>query len=163
MMKVLYPGSFDPMTKGHMNIVKQASDMFDKVLVAVMYNPLKKSSFFSLDERMEIVRELYHDISNVSVISASGASVDVALKNDCKVIIRGLRGLSDFDYEMQLAEINRDISNNLVNTICLFASSEYLNVSSSVVRELFLLDKDISKYVSPLVEEKMLVKKSGLR
>ena len=162
MTKVLYPGSFDPMTKGHMNIVKQASDLFDEVIIAVMQNPLKKSGLFTLEERMDIIKELYQKMNNVRVISASGAAVDVALLNECKAIIRGLRSLSDYDYEVQLQQMNKEISNNKVNTICLFADKEYQFVSSSMVKEVLNLDKDISKYVDPIVLDRMLVKKEGL-
>lgn len=162
MTKVLYPGSFDPMTKGHMNIVEQASDLFDEVIIAVMQNPLKKSGLFTLEERMEIIKELYQRMNNVRVISASGAAVDVALFNEYKSIIRGLRSLSDYDYEVQLQQMNKEISNNKVNTICLFADKEYQFVSSSMVKEVLNLDKDISKYVDPIVQERMLVKKRSL-
>lgn len=162
MTKVLYPGSFDPMTKGHMNIVEQASDLFDEVIIAVMQNPLKKSGLFTLEERMEIIKELYQRMNNVKVISGSGAAVDVALLNECKAIIRGLRSLSDYDYEVQLQQMNKEISYNKVNTICLFADKEYQFVSSSMVKEVLNLDKDISRYVDPIVRERMLVKKRSL-
>ena len=124
MSKVLYPGSFDPITKGHINIINQASDLFDEVVIAILVNPSKKLSMFSIDE--------------------------------CKAIIRGLRGLSDYDYEIQLAQINKDISNNKINTICLFADKEYQFISSSMVKEVFNLGKNIDKYVDPIVKEKML-------
>lgn len=159
MTKVLYPGSFDPITKGHMNIVKQASDLFDEVIIAVLQNPLKKSGLFTLEERIEIVKELYKNVSNIKIVSGSGAAVDIALLHGCKAIIRGLRSLSDYDYEVQLQQINKEISDNQINTICLFADKEYQFVSSSVVKELFNLDKDFSRYVDPLVQEKMLIKK----
>ena len=159
MTKVLYPGSFDPITKGHMNIVKQASDLFDEVIIAVLQNPLKKSSLFTLEERIEIIKELYKNVSNIKIVSDSKAAVDIALLHGCKAIIRGLRSLSDYDYEVQLQQINKEISNNQINTICLFADKEYQFVSSSVVKELFNLNKDFSRYVSPLVQEKMLIKK----
>lgn len=162
MTKVLYPGSFDPMTKGHMNIVEQASDLFDEVIIAVMQNPLKKSGLFTLEERMEIIKELYQRMNNVKVISGSGAAVDIALLNQCKAIIRGLRSLSDYDYEVQLQQMNKEISDNKVNTICLFADKEYQFISSSMVKEVLNLDKDISRYVDPIVEERMLVKKRSL-
>ena len=162
MTKVLYPGSFDPITKGHMNIVEQASNLFDEVIIAVMQNPLKKSGLFTLEERMEIIKELYQRINNVRVISACGAAVDVALLHECKAIIRGLRSLSDYDYEVQLQQMNKEISNNKVNTICLFADKEYQFVSSSMVKEVLNLDKDISRYVDPIVQERMLVKKRSL-
>ena len=160
MNKVLYPGSFDPITKGHMNIIEQASDLFDEVVVAVLQNSNKKNSFFTLEERIEIIKELYNKIDNVKVVSGSGAAVDIAVLHECKAIIRGLRGLSDYDYEVQLAQINKDISNNKVNTICLFADKDYQFISSSVVKEVFNLDKDISKYVDNSVKIKML-KKAG--
>lgn len=159
MTKVLYPGSFDPITKGHMNIVKQASDLFDEVIIAVLQNPLKKSGLFTLEERIEIVKELYKNVSNIKIVSGSKAAVDIALLYGCKAIIRGLRSLSDYDYEVQLQQINKEISNNQINTICLFADKDYQFVSSSVVKELFNLDKDFSRYVDPLVQEKMLIKK----
>ncbi|MGM9877806.1 MAG: pantetheine-phosphate adenylyltransferase [Bacilli bacterium] len=162
MTKVLYPGSFDPMTKGHMNIVKQASDLFDEVIIAVIQNPLKKFELFTIEERMEIIKELYQRMNNVKVISASGATVDIALLNECKAIIRGLRSLSDYDYEVQLQQINKELSGNKINTICLFADKEYQFVSSSMVKEVLNLDKDISRYVDPIVQERMLVKKRSL-
>lgn len=157
--KVLYPGSFDPITKGHMNIIDQASKLFDEVIIAVMQNPSKKSGLFTLDERMEIIKQLYEKKNNIQVVLGSGAAVRVALLNECKIIVRGLRGLSDYDYEVQLQQVNKEISNNEVNTICLFADKEYQFVSSSMVKEVFNLDEDISEYVDSLVQEKMLIKK----
>ena len=155
MTRVLYPGSFDPITKGHMNIVEQASELFDEVIIAILQNPLKKSGFFTIEERVAIVKELYQRMNNIRVISGSGAAVDIAILNDCKAIIRGLRSLSDYDYEVQLQQINKEIS----NTICLFADKEYQFVSSSTVKEVLSLDKDISRYVDPLVQERMLTKR----
>ena len=159
MTKVLYPGSFDPMTKGHMNIVEQASKLFDEVIIAVMHNPAKKNAFFSTEERIEIIKELYKNNKNIKVVSASGATVDVAIKHKCNAIVRGLRNLADFDSEMQMQQINKEISNGQINTICLFADKEYQYVSSSMVKEVFNLGKDISSYVDPIVKERMLLKK----
>ena len=159
MSKVLYPGSFDPITKGHMNIVKQASELFDEVVIAVLQNPLKKNGMFTLEERLEMINKIYKKIENVKVVSRTGASVDIAILHECKAIVRGLRSLSDYDYEVQLQQMNKEISNGKVNTVCLFADSEYQFVSSSMVKEVFKLDKDISRYVDPIVKEKMLVKK----
>lgn len=159
MSKVLYPGSFDPITKGHMNIIKQASNLFDEVIVAIMQNPNKKNSFFTIEERLEIINKLYEKIDNVKVVTDSGATVDIATLYECKAIVRGLRGLSDYDYEVQLAEINKDISNGKINTVCLFADKEYQFISSSMVKEVYNLNKDTSKYVDPIVKEKMLVKR----
>ena len=161
MTRVLYPGSFDPITKGHMNIIEQASNLFDEIVVAVMQNPMKKTGLFTLEERFEIIKSLYERMNNIKVISATGAAVDVAMLNECKAIIRGLRSLSDFDYEVQLQQINKEMSNNEVNTMCLFADTEYQFVSSSMVKEVFDLDKDISKYVDQKVYKKMIEKRSN--
>lgn len=159
MTKVLYPGSFDPITNGHMNIILEASKLFDEVIVAVMQNPKKKNSMFSTYERVEMIKELYNNCDNVSVISFEGATVDAALLNNCKAIVRGLRSLTDFDYEIQLEQVNKEISNGEVLTICLFADKEYQYVSSSMVKEVFNLDKDVSKYVPSLVLKKMKAKR----
>ena len=159
MTKVLYPGSFDPITKGHMNIIEQASQLFDEVVVAVLQNPGKGNGLFTIEERVAIIQKLYERMNNVKVVTGNGAAVDVAMLNECKAIIRGLRGLSDYDYEVQLAHINKDISDNQVNTVCLFADSEYQFISSSVVREVWKLDKSVSNYVDPYVEECLTYKK----
>lgn len=161
MTKVLYPGSFDPITKGHMNIIEQASDLFDEVIIAVMQNPSKKNGLFTLEERMEIIKELYKNMNNVRVVSSSGATVDVALLYECKAIVRGLRSFSDYDYEVQLQQMNKDISNNRINTICLFTDREYQFLSSSMVKEVFNLNKDILSYVDPIVEKRMILKKKS--
>ena len=161
MSRVLYPGSFDPITKGHMNIIEQANSLFDEVIVAVLSNPLKKQSLFTLEERLEMIKELYKDSNNIKVISGSGAAVDIAILHECKAIVRGLRSLSDYDYEVQLQQVNKDISNNKVNTVCLFADSEYQFVSSSMVKEVFNLNKDISRYVDNKILEKMINKRSN--
>ena len=158
MTKVLYPGSFDPITKGHMNIIEQASILFDEVVVAVLQNPSKKQSMFTLEERIDIIKSLYERMDNIKVITGNGAAVDIAILNECKAIIRGLRSLSDYDYEVQLQQINKEISKNEVNTVCLFADKDYQFVSSSIVKEVFNLDKDITAYVDPLVKEKMYQK-----
>ena len=158
MKKVLYQGSLDPITKGHMNIIMQASELFDEVVVAILYNPMKKTSFFTIEERLEMISKLYASMNNVKVIAETGAAVDVALLYECKAIVRGLRSLSDYDYEVQLQQINKDISGNQINTICLFADKEFQFVSSSMVKEVFSLGKDINKYVDPMIIEKMLVK-----
>ena len=161
MTRVLYPGRFDPITKGHMNIVSQASELFDEVLIAVMQNPLKKG-LFTIEERVEIINELYEKMNNIKVISGSGAATDIALLYECKAIIRGLRSLSDYDYEVSLRQIYKDTSDNKVNTLFFFADNEYQFVSSSMVKSVFELDKDISKYVEPIVQNKMLIKKRGI-
>lgn len=159
MIKVLYPGSFDPITKGHMNIIEQATHLFDEVVVAVLQNPMKKTHFFSLEERLEILRQLYCSNPKVKLVSSDKPSTDIALLHECKAIIRGLRSISDFEYEIQLAQINKDISDDQINTICLFADARLQTVSSSIVKEVFNLNKSISKYVDPIVEEQMVLKR----
>lgn len=154
-MRVLYPGSFDPITKGHMNIIKQASELFEEVIVAVLVNPNKKNTFFTVKERVDMIDELYKDNPHIKVVSGQIASTDMAIEQDCKAIIRGLRSISDFANEIEMAQINRDISNNQINTVSLFAERTLQNVSSSVVKEVFSLNKDISRYVDPLIKEKM--------
>lgn len=159
MRKVLYPGSFDPITYGHENIVKQALELFDEVIIAVFNNTNKKTNMFTVEERTEMIKEIYKQYSNVKVIIGTGAATDVALINECKAIVRGLRGLSDFEYEIQLSSINKQISNGKINTVCLFSDNNYQFVSSTMVKEVFNLKKDISNYVEPNVEEKMIAKR----
>ena len=159
MTKVLYPGSFDPITLGHMNIIKQAAFLFDEVLIAIMKNPNKSNHFFTMEERYEIVKEIYAYLDNINVIMGEGASVDVALNNDCKAIVRGIRSGKDYGYEVEMNQMNLDISNGRIRTVPLFADSNYQFLSSSMVKEVYGLDKDISKYVHPLVKQKMLEKK----
>ena len=118
--------------------------------------------FADLKEYLEGEKaEIYKNNDKIKVVSGTGAAVDIALLNECKAIIRGLRSLSDYDYEVQLAHINKDISNGEVNTVCLFADSEYQFISSSVVREVWKLDKDVSKYVDPIVEEQLVLKRKN--
>ncbi len=158
MSRVLYPGSFDPITKGHMNIIEQACALFDEVIIAVMNNSSKNDGLFSVAERVEMIRQLYAEYNNVKIVVEEGATVDVALLYKCRAIIRGLRNISDFTYEVEMQQINRELSDNKVNTICLFADRDYQLVSSSMVKEIANLGKDIDKYVSGLVKEKMLIK-----
>lgn len=161
MKRVLYTGSFDPITKGHMNIIAQASDLFDEVVVAVLQNS-KKESFFTIEERVSLIQRLYEKKPNIKVVSGSGAAVDLAKSYDCIAIIRGLRGITDFDYEIQMAGINKEISNQEINTICLFADPNQQYISSSMVKEVFFLGKNISRYVDTIVEEEMK-KKNGFQ
>ena len=154
MIKVLYPGSFDPITYGHINIIEQACNLFDEIFVAVMYNS-SKNTMFSIEERVSLIQELYKNNSKVKVISYAGATIDLALQCNCNAIVRGLRTLSDFEYEIQMSQINKQLSENKINTISLFAEINLENVSSIMVKEILSLDKDISNYVPPLVEKAM--------
>ena len=158
MTKVLYTGSFDPITKGHMSIIDQASSLFEEVVVAVLQNS-KKNPLFTIEERVKLIKTLYNKYNNIKVVSGTGAAVDIALLHECNIILRGLRSLTDFDYEIGLANINKQISNNKINTLCLFADPNYQYISSSVVKEVFNLDKDIDLYVDPIVKDAMVKKK----
>lgn len=158
MSKALYVGSFDPLTKGHMYIIEQSSEIFDEVLVCVMNNSNKKNCFFDVDERLDIIKKIYNGNEKVSVINGSGASADVASCYGCSVIVRGLRNVSDFDYEFQLEKVNKKLSGGKVKTVCLFSSDNLGFVSSSIVRELVRLDKDVSDYVDNIVKEEILRK-----
>ena len=154
MIRVLYPGSFDPITYGHINIIEQTCDLFDEIIVAVMHNP-RKSGMFTPDERVKLIADLYKNNPKIKVVSSDGATIDLALENNCKAIIRGLRTLTDFDYEIQMAQINKQISQNMINTISLFAEHDYENISSSMVKEILYLNKDVSRYVPSSVEQAM--------
>ncbi len=160
MTKVIVPGSFDPITLGHQNIIEQACYLFEEVIIAILNNPNKQSSFFTIEERIEIVKKLYERINKIRVVTFNGALVDLAMLNECKIIIRGLRGLSDLDYEIQLAQINNDLSDNRVRTMCLFPDIQYQYLSSSMVKGVNSLGKNIEKYVDPLVYQKILTKRS---
>lgn len=158
MKKAFYAGSFDPITKGHLNVINQASNLFDEVVVAVMQNSSKKNPFFTLEERVELVKQVVENIDNVTVVTGTGASYKLAKLYECQAMIRGLRGVTDFDSEIQLATTNRKLSNREISTICLFPDQEYQYISSSIVRELFALDEPIDDYVEPVVEEAMVKK-----
>lgn len=158
-MRVLYPGSFDPITLGHMNIIEQAEFFFDDVVIAVMQNPSKLNQFFTMEERYEIIKEIYKGNKKIDVIMGSGASVDVALEYNCKGIVRGIRSGKDYGYEVEMNQMNLEMSNGQIRTIPFFADKDYQFLSSSMVKEIYGLNKDINKYVHPLVKEKMLEKK----
>ena len=153
MSNVLYPGSFDPITNGHINIIEKAIVFFDHITIAVMQNANKNKGFFSLSERYELIKEIYKDNPKVSVIYVKDkkAVVDVAEENSCNGIITGLRNVTDYEVEVQMARINKRVSNNNIETIMLVADSEMQDVSSSLVRELYSLGKEISNYVAPNV------------
>ncbi len=158
MKRVLYPGSFDPITKGHMNVIAQATELFDEVVVAVMQNSAKKNPFFTIEERLELIKEIYKGDDKVQVISGNQAAVKVAEEHGCQAMLRGLRGVTDFDYELQLSTINKKISNGRVTTVCLFPDSDVQYISSSVTKEVFFLNEPITDYVEPTVEKAMIEK-----
>ena len=151
MKRAIYPGSFDPVTYGHIDIIERASKMFDELIVAVLSNKAK-SPLFSVDERVNILNEVLGDLTNVRVLSYGGLLVDFAMAVDAGVIVRGLRAVTDFEYELQLAQTNK-VLNPRVDTVFLTTSLEYAYLSSSTVREVASYGGDIDKFVPPLVRK----------
>ena len=149
MNKAIYPGSFDPVTFGHIDVAKRAAAMFDELVVAVLDNKAK-SPLFLVDERVRILNEVFKDFSNIKVTSYEGLLVDFAKKNQAGVIVRGLRAVTDFEYELQMAQTNRELSNK-VDTIFLTTSLEYSYLSSSTVKEVASYGGDISKFVPDFI------------
>lgn len=147
---VVYPGTFDPITHGHTDIVRRAQRLFDRVLVAVAANPSKRPTF-SLEERVAMAREALADMEHVQVVGFDGLLARFAKEQGARVLLRGLRAVSDFEHEFQLAGMNRHLAPDL-ETIFLTPAEEYAYVSSSLVREIALLGGDVSHFVSGNVE-----------
>ena len=158
-MKIsIYPGSFDPITNGHIDIIERAAKLSDKLIVAVLNNSNKKP-LFSVNERLEMIKDAIKDIKNVEVDSFEGLTVDYCKKKNASIMIRGLRAVTDFEYELQLAHTNREL-NNEVDTVFLLADMNYSYLSSSAVRQVSEYGGDVSKFVTPFVEEKLKEKYS---
>ena len=164
MRAAIYPGSFDPVTLGHIDIIKRAARMFDRVTVCVLDNRAK-TPLFSVDERVNMLQKVCEKIPNVSVDSYDGLMVDYARSIGAHVSIRGLRAVTDFEFELQLAQTNRMLSNNELDTIFLTTSAKYSYLNSSGVKEIAAFGGDISRCVTPYVEEliweKMRAKKAA--
>lgn len=150
----MYPGTFDPITLGHEDLVRRACRLFDRVVVAIAANP-SKEPMFSLDERVALATEALAKIDNVEVTGYAGLTVDFARENDLAVIVRGLRAISDFEYEFQLANMNRHLTDE-VETAFLTPTETYTYISSSLVREIASMGGDISEFVSPNVRKSLL-------
>ncbi|MBI2530305.1 MAG: pantetheine-phosphate adenylyltransferase [Candidatus Diapherotrites archaeon] len=132
----VYPGTFDPITLGHMDVIKRSLALFDKVIIAVVDNPQKKHCFFSKDERLKMAKDATGKISNAEVDSFSGLLVDYLKRKNAKIIIRGLRAISDFEYEFQQAIVNRKLANNGIETVFIMTSPEYFYLNSTLIKEL---------------------------
>ncbi|MGL5087935.1 MAG: pantetheine-phosphate adenylyltransferase [Cetobacterium sp.] len=154
MKLALYSGTFDPITKGHIEIIKRASKMCDKLVVAVLNNSSKKT-LFSLEERKEMVQNVLKDIRNIEVVEHTGLLVNYMKEIGCNYIIRGLRAVVDYEYELSLAYGNYDISEGDIETIFIPSSKEYLYVSSSIVRELALYNGRLDNYLDDYIIEKI--------
>lgn len=146
----IYPGSFDPITNGHVDLIHRASRLFDEVIVAITQN-VNKNSFLSIDERIEAVNTSVEALENVSVLRFDSLLVDFAREHNAQIIIRGLRAVSDFEYEFQLSGMNKRLNPN-IETLFMTPSEEFANISSSLVREILSLGGDISPFVPDCVE-----------
>lgn len=154
----IYPGTFDPITKGHADIIGRAARLLDKLVVGVAINP-GKGPIFTIDERVEQVRDEISHLGNglgskIDVMPFHGLLIDFAHQVDASVIIRGLRAVSDFDYEFQMASMNAKMAPD-VETVCLMASDKYHFIASSLVKEIAKLDGDVSQFVSPRILERL--------
>ncbi|MBE5938973.1 MAG: pantetheine-phosphate adenylyltransferase [Lachnospiraceae bacterium] len=154
--RAIYPGSFDPVTLGHMDIITRASKVVDELIVAVLQNS-SKTPLFSVDERVKMLKEVTADIPNVKIMSYNSLLVDYAKEVDATIIVRGLRAITDFEYELQMAQTNR-IMNSEIDTIFFTTNIVYSYLSSSTVKEIAMYGGDISNFVAPCVEEKVYKK-----
>ena len=154
-VSAMYPGTFDPITLGHEDLVRRAARLYDKVVVAIAAHPGSKEPMFTFDERVALASAVLSDIANVEVTGYGGLTVDFAREHDLAVIIRGLRAVSDFEYEFQLANMNRHLTED-VETVFLTPTEKYTFISSSLVREVASLGGDVSEFVSPKVKEALL-------
>jgi len=155
-VSAMYPGTFDPITLGHEDLVRRASRLFDHVWVAVAVNP-GKEPMFTQHERVELAKTVLADIQNVTVCGYEGLTVDFAQKNGLQVIVRGLRAISDFEYEFQLANMNRHLNDD-VETAFLTPTETYTYISSSLVREICAMGGNISEFVSPEVSTALMAR-----
>ena len=145
----LYPGTFDPFTNGHEELVRRAAGLFGRVIIAVAASP-KKQPLFTLDQRIELIRSVVGDVPGIEVVGYEGLTVEVAHQHNAKAIIRGLRAVSDFEYEFQLATMNRHLATD-VETVFLTPTEEFMFVSSTLVREIAALGGDVSGFVNESV------------
>jgi len=153
MSTAIYPGSFDPITKGHIDVLKKAAKIFDKVIIAVSINPSKKG-MFSIDERIRLIKESVKGIDGVETDYFEGLTAKYAKEKGAKAIIRGLRAVSDFEYEMQMAQMNNNLYDE-IETVFLVPKSKYNFISSSIVKEVSSLGGDIDKFVTEPVSKSL--------
>ncbi|MDE0742471.1 MAG: pantetheine-phosphate adenylyltransferase [Woeseiaceae bacterium] len=149
-VNAMYPGTFDPMTLGHKELAIRASKIFDKVVVAIAANP-EKNPMFTLKERVDMAKSVLKDLKNVEVCDYSGLTVDFAMAHDIRVIVRGLRAVSDFEYELQLANMNRYLAKEIETAF--LTPTEYAFITSSLVREVATMGGNVSSFVAPVVEK----------
>ena len=153
MTRAVYPGTFDPLTLGHEDVVKRAAKLFSEVILAIAESSAKRP-LFSIDERVQIATELLRPVANIRVVRFGGLLTEFLKQHDANVILRGLRAVADFEYEFQMAGMNRKLLPN-VETVFMTPSDNYMFVSASIVREIATMGGDVSQFVSPLVVQKM--------
>ena len=151
-MIAIYPGSFDPVTLGHLDIIRRSANIFDELIVGILVNNSKKP-MFTMEERLEMLTESVKDIPNVRVKTFEGMTIDFARANNAKVMIRGLRVISDYESEMQIAQVNRSIAPD-IETMFLATGLEYSFLSSSLAMEIAMYDAGVEKFVPPIVVSK---------
>ena len=155
----VYPGTFDPITNGHQDLVRRASGIFDRVVIGIAANP-GKAPVFALEERVELARRVVEDLPNVSVMGYKGLTVDFAREQACGVVIRGLRAVSDFEFEFQLANMSRHLAPD-VDYVFLTPKEQFTFISSTLVREIASFGGDVSKFVPPLVAEALAKRRAA--
>lgn len=158
-MKVIYPGSFDPVTFGHLDIIERCAKKFNHVIVAVLNNQSKKEAF-SIEERIDLLKETTKHLNNIEIDSFSGLLADYVVEKKCSTLIRGLRAVSDFEYEMQMALVNRKL-NQEIETLFMVSRAEHVYLSSSIVREIASYDGQVSCFVPKVVEDALREKYKG--
>jgi len=149
----MYPGTFDPITNGHHDLVRRAASIFDRVFVAIAANP-NKAAMFPLEARIDLARRVLHDIPNVDVVGYSELTVEFARKHGVSVVIRGLRAVSDFEFEFQLANMNRHLARE-IETVFLTPQEQFTFISSTLVREIAVLGGNVAEFVHPIVEAEL--------
>ena len=153
MIKAVYPGTFDPLTRGHEDLVRRASTLFGELVLAIADSTAKRP-FFTIDERIAMAREVLADVKNVQILGFSGLLIDFVREQRARVVLRGLRAVSDFEYEFQLAGMNRHLYPEM-ETIFLTPSEQHMFISATLVREIAALGGDVSKFVHPLVGKRL--------
>jgi len=149
----IYPGTFDPITNGHQDLVRRAAGIFDRVIVAIAANP-NKTPMFTLEKRVELARKVLADLPNVEVTGYAGLTVDFARKHQVNVVVRGLRAVSDFEFEFQLANMSRHLARE-IETVFLTPQEQFTFISSSLIREIAVLGGETREFVHPIVEAEL--------